>query len=133
MSTTDELAPPIRVHVASMDASAQLGPAPAGGKRKRRGVYTTVVLTANDPVQNLLPEDPARVSAWIITLDHYIVIGTYTQVQAAQNSAASVPMPIGAYLPVTTNPVIIHDTNAVFGGITQAANTRVTVAAFYED
>lgn len=135
-TTTDELAPPIRVHVASIDASAQLG-AGAAPQATWKAVYTTFQLTANDPVQCILPEDPSRCEAYVITLDNDIVIGTRAQCQAAQNTATSVPYPIGAYIPAKTTggsliPFPVKDCNAVYAGVTTTgSNSRVSVAAYY--
>jgi hypothetical protein len=135
MSSEDR--PAVRVHVASADV--QLG-SPAGKRKTARGVYTTFVLTANDPVQCILPEDPARVSAWVVALDNDIVIGGKGQVQVTQNTASGVPVPIGAYIPTGVfgdqRPALfpVDDCNAVYAGITTtSSNSRVSVAAFYED
>ena len=127
---------PIKVHVASISDDAR--PAPSGRPQERyRGVYTTVQLTANDPVQNILPEDPDRVEAYVIALDNDIVIGTQNQVRAEQNTTADVPYPIGSYVPAKTAggsfiPFPVRDCNAVFAGVTTtASNSRVSVAAYY--
>jgi hypothetical protein len=129
-------APPIRVHVASVSDEAR--PAPSGRSQERyRAVYTTVQLTASDPVQDILPEDPDRVEAYVIALDNDIVIGTRNQVSAEQNTAAGVPYPIGAFIPAKTTggsliPFPVKDCNAVYAGVTTtASNSRVSVAAYY--
>jgi hypothetical protein len=127
---------PVPVHVASVAPDARSAmTAPA--RECYRGVYTTVQLTANDPVQCILPEDPGRVEAYVVSLDNDIVIGTQNQVSAAQNTASGTPYPIGAYLQAmptswATPPFCVKDCNAVYAGVTTTeTNSRVTVAAYY--
>lgn len=94
--------------------------------------YETIVLSDKDPVQCILPEDPARVAAYVLPLDNPVVVGTKGQAAAQQNTATSVPRPIGAYIPATLAvPFPVNDCDAVFAGVTVAGNSRVTVAAYY--
>lgn len=132
--------PSVSVHLASVSAEASAGiagtPRP---ERSWKGRYTTFVLTAADPVQCILEEDPDRVEAYVLALDNDVVIGTKGQVQATQNTAANVPQPIGAYVPSKANggsivPFPVRDSGAVYAGVTTtAASSRVSVAAYYRE
>lgn len=125
---------PVKVHVANLGELA--GPT-AAKPHSYEGKYETFQLTANDPVQCILPEDPDRVEAYVWSLDNDVLIGTKQQVQAANNTVSSVPYPIGAYLPAKTTAGVIEklpvkDCQAVFAGVTTtASNSRVCVAAYY--
>lgn len=140
MSTTDETGQletyePVRVHVASVESGVQLA-APKAARRGYRAHYETFALTANDPVQCILPEDEDRVEAFVLTLDQDIVIGTKSQCSAGSNTVTSVPQPIGTYIPAKTNggaifPFPVKDCNAVYAGVTTSSNSRVSVAAYY--
>lgn len=126
----------VHVHVASVADGVTVPGQPRPGRRYRAH-YETFQLTANDPVQCILPEDGDRVEAYVLALDNDIVIGTKNQVSATQNTAASVPYPIGAYVPAKTTggsliPFPVKDCDAVYAGVTTTgSNSRVSVAAYY--
>lgn len=112
----------------------------AGPPRKRpvyRAHYETFVLTANDPLQCILPQDDDRVIAHIIPLDNDVVIGPKAVINPSQNQVASVPTPMGTLVPAKTTagaavlyPVL--DNNAVYATLTTtASNSRVSVSATY--
>lgn len=131
---------PVPVHLASIAAGiadARKTDGAGAGHPVPRGVYTTFVLTADDPVQCILPADDDRLQAHVSALDNDIVIGTRNQAQAAQNTAANVPQPIGGYIPSKTSggsiiPYPVRDCGAVFAGATTtASNSRVSVLAYY--
>lgn len=131
---------PVRVHlesVAEQVAAALPAVLPARPVRGYSARYETFVLTANDPVQCILPEDPDRAEAYVLALDNDILIGTRNQVSAAQNTASGVPYPIGAYVPAKTTagsvvPFGVRDCGAVYAGVTTTgSNSRVSVAAYY--
>ncbi|HEY1622147.1 MAG TPA: hypothetical protein VGG25_31305 [Streptosporangiaceae bacterium] len=133
MSISTESIPPVRVHVTGSDvpaAAARTGPV-------YESVYETFVLTANDPVQCILPQDERRVIAHIIALDNDVVIGVQGQAGAALNTAADTPMPIGALVPsqATAGAAVLYpvlDNGPVFAGATTTAeNSRVSVSATY--
>lgn len=128
---------PIRV---KLDNAEQLLGQAAGPPRKRpvyRAHYETFVLTANDPLQCILPQDDDRVIAHIIPLDNDVVIGPKAVINPAANQVASVPTPMGTLVPAKTTagaavlyPVL--DNNAVYATLTTtASNSRVSVSATY--
>lgn len=125
---------PVPVHLTSAEAGLLPG---AQGREVWTARYDTVQLTANDPVQCILPEDSDRAEAWVLTLDNDIVIGTKNQVSSAQNTVSGVPYPIGAYVPAKTTGgslawFPVKDCDAVYAGVTTVAtNSRVSVAAYY--
>lgn len=124
---------PVKVHVASADPGVQLGAAKAS-PGTCRAVYQTVVLTANDPVQDILPADPDREVAYVQALDNDIVIASTKGVAgSAVNTVASAPNPDGTLVPkINTAPWPVHDSGAVFAGATTtASSSRVSVAAYY--
>jgi hypothetical protein len=135
MSSPAEIVP-IPVHVKSAEPGLLQAP-PASAREVWTARYETVQLTANDPVQCILPEDPDRAEAWVIALDNDIIIGTKNQVSATQNTVSGVPYPIGAYIPAKTTggsliPFPVRDCDAVFAGVTVTnSNSRVSVAAYY--
>jgi len=126
----------VHVHVASVAQDVTL-PGRERPAQRYRAHYETFQLTASDPVQCILPEDPDRAEAYVMALDNDVVIGTRNQVSAAQNTAANVPYPIGAYIPAKTNggsliPFCVKDCDAVYAGVTTTgSNSRVSVAAYY--
>ena len=131
----NEQVEPVKVHLTGAEPGVLgAGPAPA---RRYTAHYETFQLTANDPVQCILPEDDSRVETYILALDNDIVIGTRNQVAAAQNTVASVPYPIGAYVPAKSTggslvPFPVKDCDAVYAGVTTTnSNSRVSVAAYY--
>ena len=132
---SSEKIPTVNVHVASAEPGI-MAPHPQAHSRYTAH-YETFQLTANDPVACILPEDPDRVEAFVLALDNDIVIGTKNQASAAQNTISGVPYPIGCYVPAKTDggsitPFPVRDCDAVFAGVTTtAANSRVSVAAYY--
>lgn len=128
---------PVQVHIASIAEHAMLPAPPPQGPARYRAHYETFQLTASDPVQCILPEAEDRVEAYVLALDNDIVIGTKNQVSATQNTASSVPYPIGTYVPSKTTagsivPFPVRDCDAVYAGVTTTgSNSRVSVAAYY--
>jgi hypothetical protein len=123
---------PIKVHVASIGTEASAAMPSVPSREVWTAHYETFQLTANDPVQCILPEDATRVVAYILALDVDIVIGTKNQAAASQNTVANVPYPIGTYVPkALTSPYPVQDCDAVYAGVTTSANSRVSVAAYY--
>lgn len=119
---------PVPVHVVS-------GALLAAPKRElHRTEYLTVVLTADDPVQQLLPQSPNRVCAWLQALDNDVVIGKDTsQAGAATNTVASNPRPSGAVIPkANTAPYPLDSNDVVYVGLTTTGSaSRVSVTAVY--
>lgn len=123
--------PPVHVHIVSS------GVAPRPRKQKRT-VFSTVVLTANEPVQEILPKSENRVCAYVQAIDNDIVLATtFAQGQSKANTATSVPFPSGMYLPSKTNggsiqPFRIDGNDLIFAAATTTgSNSRVAVSATY--
>jgi hypothetical protein len=93
-----------------------------------QAVYFTVVLTAGQPVQNLLPRDPDRLQATIIALDNPVVIAeSLAKAESVANQTASVPAPQGGFLPVGIRLPVRHTKEAYVAATTTATNSRVFV------
>lgn len=115
---------PVPVHVVS--AAVPLGaktPAPP----EFRVVYSTAVLSSDDPAQNILPASPDRVSALVQALDDDIVIaGNLAEARNANGTV--VPKANTAPYPVT-------DTGPVYAGVVAALTgtetARVAISATY--
>jgi hypothetical protein len=125
---------PVQVHVVA-DSTKPAATAPA---TRRRTVPRTIVLTANDPVQVILPDSDRRRCAYILPIDNPIVLGhSQGEAGAAANTAANTPFPSGAYLPAPSAttpavPWVIDDQGPVWAGVTTtASNSRITVIAVY--
>lgn len=119
----------LKVHIASSDVHPE---APA--RKQRRTVFNTVVLTANEPVQEILPKSENRYCAYVQAIDNDIVLASnLAQGQAKVNTAASVPSPSGAYLPkANTAPLKLDGNDLIYAAATTtASNTRVAVTAIY--
>ena len=119
--------PPVRVHVVT---DTTKGPAPHAG----RGIATgkTVVLTAVNPYDQILPQDKARLYALIQVFDNQAVL-CYSEAQAdnAANAANNLPTPDGTLVP-TGIVLPVKCSNAIW--VTSAAfPTRVSVLAVYPD
>ena len=126
---------PIPVHVTGMAAEISLAPA-APPRRRRRTEYLTVVLTADEPQQVILPASGARVGALVQALDNDIVLGgDLSKVQAKNNLVASTPYPSGTLVPkANTRPWPVDDNGAVYAGATTtASSSRISITAVYED
>lgn len=122
--------PPARVHVVSSDV-------PLGGEATRqrpriRLTPTTIVLTANFPVRNLLPLSEARDYAIIQALDNPIVIcDSQGQAQSESNSVTALTSPDGAVIP-TGVVVPLRNANPLW--VTAATfPSRVSVLAATEE
>jgi hypothetical protein len=127
---TSETIPAVKIHVESA------APGVLGGQPERRRVltrYETYVLTANDPVQCILPQDDNRVEYTVIAIDNDIVLGPTKGVAGAPaNTVANVPSPNGGYVPKGLPGLLLKDTNQVYAGVTTTAtNSRVTVIDTY--
>ena len=114
---------PVRTHVVKDDTKA-----------KGRGVAVgkTVVLTATNSYDQILPQDKGRLYALIQVFDNQAVL-CYSEAQAdnAANAVSTLPNPDGTLCP--TGVVIpVRCSNAVW--VTAAAYpTRVSVLAVYPD
>lgn len=129
-------AAPVHVVAVSAEAAAALSSKATSRSGPRcKGSYQTFVLTANDPVAEILPQDDNREYATIQAIDNDVVIGPKAAVQSSANTVTSVPQPQGTYLPkANTAPIMVKDYNAVFAGATTTATeSRVAVAAFYRE
>jgi hypothetical protein len=118
------------VHIVGAEKGVVTPLTPKAGKRFRT-TYETYPLTVNDPVQNILPQDPKRFRYSIIALDNDIVLGPTKGVAgSAVNTVTSVPAPNGAYFPKGIWRDF-YDNGMVYAGITTAVLSRVVVVAEY--
>lgn len=126
---TDEARPAVRVHIGSSDVP--LG-APQKPVRRVVGVYRTIVVTADNPAGELVPESPNRHS-WQITgaqagataAANDIVIGSNRgDIFQAAGKAAPLVIP-GQFIPAgaLAHMPVFYGTNAVFFGVLGAAPT----------
>jgi len=91
-------------------------------------VYYTVVLTANQPVETLLGNDPDRVVAEIVAIDNPVVIAeSQAKAQSPANLTANVPAPQGMLLPVNVRLTVIHTRECFVSATTTATASRVSV------
>lgn len=138
MSTPPEHMTPVPVELTAA-AIASIGQAASGPRRRRsrRVVYRTVVLTADDPTQEILPASSSRVCAYLQALDNDVMLGPDDATVRAKGNTAAAPQlnPSGATLPkANTAPWPIEDSRAVWAGVTTTAtNSRVSITAVYED
>ena len=106
----------------------------AGAPKARRILtrYETYVLTVNDPVQCILPQDEDRIEYTIIALDNDIILGPTKGVAGAPvNTVVNVPNPNGGYIPKQLR-FFLKDTGQVYAGVTTiATSSRVTVVDTY--
>lgn len=130
--TTPEY-PPALVHVASVspDAAAALRPTRPGHDPGPRSVFDTVVLTADEPVKQLLKPDPNRAWAIIQVFDNTIVLTTSKgNAQAAANTGdTTLARPIGAIVP-TGVVVPLRQQNEVWAAAATYP-TRISVISAY--
>lgn len=91
------------------------------------GTYETIVLPGSGNLQ-ILPRDPLRQYAYIVSIDQDVVLTTTLEAaQASVNQVASVPFPSGAYLPkLSWTPAIRHN-DPVYAANTSATVTRITI------
>ena len=108
----------VRVHVTN---AVDVSPA------AQFGIYETIVL-AGSGNQQILPRDPLRQFAYIMSVDEPVVITTTLEAsQATVNQVALVPNPSGAYMPALAwTPPIRHD-DPVYAANTSSTPTRVVV------
>ena len=91
------------------------------------GIYQTIVIPGSGS-QQILPHDPLRQYAYIMTVDEPVVITTTLEAsQSPANQVASVPNPAGAYLPITSWTPAIRHNDPVYAANTSATPTRVVV------
>lgn len=106
----------IRVHLASSDV-----PLPPAAPKQYRTVFMTITLTADDPVQPLLPASDDREIAYVQALDNDITLG---------NSRGTAPN--GAVIPHTNlGPYPVKESGSVFVAMTASTDSRVSVTAVY--
>jgi hypothetical protein len=92
------------------------------------GIYETIVLAASGNGQ-ILPRDPLRQYAYVMSLDSDIVLTTTLEAsQAPVNQVAGVPNPSGGYLPKGMfTPAIRHNDPVYAASTSTAAATRVVI------
>lgn len=133
---------PVPVHITGIEAAVSLTHTPA---RKKRIVsrYSTVVLTATNPVAPILPDDPSRVQACLIV--HGDIFGSgglnaaygwlADSESAATNAARNQDGGAGAYISATNNSPFspILGSNAMWGALDNNATKQlvITVIADY--
>lgn len=117
---------PVRMHLESV-AEGILSP------RRRKVVrFETFVLTANDPVQCILPDNPDRCAAYVHAFDNYVALAV-TRGQGADNtgiadlSVAATQVYGQLVSSADTGPTPVGGTNAVFAACATAKPARVTV------
>jgi len=101
---------------------------------RRRVTLGTVVLTADDTAQELLPPADDRVCAYILSLDNDVVIGKdKATVMSPSNTKTNVPQPSGAVVPKSlTAWTPLETSDRVWAGVTTTAtNSRVSVISVY--
>lgn len=125
----------LRVHVANPEDLR-----PAAPRRKRyRTVFETIVLTAADPIKQILPASDTREIAYIMSPDNDIVIGkdnATVQAQANTSGSPATPaFPSGTLIPKSlTVPWPVQESTAVLAGATNlTANSRITITAVHCD
>jgi hypothetical protein len=90
--------------------------------------FTVVTATGTNPVLLLLPRDPMRYRATIMTIDEPVVLANTKDLASnSANQVTSVPNPTGFYLPITT-PVVIQSKGPCYVAATSATATRISVA-----
>jgi hypothetical protein len=128
---------PLAVHVSNL---ADIKP-PKTLRKRYKTVYETIVLTAGDPVQDLLPASDERECAYVAALDFDVVIGKdLGTTQAGRNTAQSPATPIqpsGFLLSAALRaPWPIYESGKLFVAATNlaAANgSRVALTVVYCD
>ena len=118
----------LKVHVASSDVPT------IPTRKQKRTVFNTVVLTAGEPVQEILPKSEKRICAYVQAIDNDIVLASsLAQGQSRTNTAASVPSPSGSYLPkANTAPLRLDGNDLIYAAATTTGtNSRVAVTAIY--
>jgi len=121
---------PVAVHVASIEAGVQLGPAPASGRRHVRTGFMTETVDDTNPVRPLLPASPDRVSAQVQVTggDIYLCDSEAKALQAADVAGSHQ----GSILPsANTGPWPLHGENAVW--IAQVTATKTCVVSVTAD
>src|SRR5258708_12424539 len=96
--TTETEIQSVPIHVASVAEGVSLGAAPARKHKRFKTTYETYILTANEPAQIILPQDPKRFRYSVLAIDNDIVLGPPKPVVAATvNTVATVPNPPTPY------------------------------------
>jgi hypothetical protein len=119
---------PIPVHV---ENAHELVSAPA--KTRRKAMRTrTIILTADNPVVDLLPQSEERCEAYVLQCgdNDIIVAHSGTQAKATSNTVATPPNPSGALIVKTCLFPIPLPTNDRVWVTSPAFPTRVTVLEF---
>lgn len=144
MTETDTGYPPVRVHIVA-DATKGQAPAPAPVARKRAVTMQTVLLSATNPVQQLLNENPSRREAWIIPSGDGEFLLSRSETQANHNSTLAnnaSGTPEGVFVPKPTTPLAVpipmHTTDPVWASgttsiLTGATTIRIGVIEILED
>ena len=130
MTTTEDAVEitPIPIQLAGIAKGVSLG----GPRKRMRTTYETYVLTANEPAQNILPQDTKRYRYHILAIDNDIIIGPTKGVVANPvNQIANVPSPNGAYFLKGIWQEFEDNGMVYIGATTIASNSRVTVIAEY--
>lgn len=119
----DEVIPPIPVQVINQPS------APAIPREPEEVTFTTLILTATDPVQQVAPVDPQRCECQILQAgdNDIVVAASKGEAQSASNSTALLPNPSGLIVIKTfLNPVVIKTQGRILV-TAQAFPTRVGV------
>ena len=133
MTDTQQTVQPVPVHVTGIDEGLAL----AGAAPPRRPVGTrayTVVLTATNPVQEILALDGKRAYALVQAGGNDAVINnSYAEISNAANQVATLPNPVGMVLPYgNTVPTKIPGGQRWWAAAA-AYPTQITVLVVQED
>lgn len=89
--------------------------------------FTMVISTATNPVVQLLGRDYDRLEARILAVDEPVILAQSKEMaENAANQAASIPNPVGSYLPVSLDRVL-RNCDEVWAAATSATPTRISV------
>jgi hypothetical protein len=117
----------VAVSQSQLPAPRSMQPVPVRADRPEETIPRTAVVAASGTRQ-LLPQDPCRYRAVIMSIDQDVVLClSKDQATAADNTIASVPQPAGFYLPKLV-PITIESKGLLWVANTSTASaTRVSV------
>ena len=115
--------PKADVHI----ASAAPGVLEGRGRKAKSALYETILFTAGEPAQNILPASDTRKVAFVIPVDQAVVIGS---------SKSDVAAGVGTLIPQSV-AWPIEDDNPVFAAptpaLTAGSTARLSVSHTYEE
>jgi hypothetical protein len=125
MSDASSDKPAVPVHLVSAEPGVMPG-APAAPRKRKTGLYQTVLFVAGEAAQNILPKADDRVIAFVIALDQDMIIA---------NSKGDAAAGIGSVIPQNVAwPV--DDDEAVFAApyplVTGSTTARLSVSQTIE-